>query len=69
MFEKVVEESIESLNELLISIEISDEIEMNICALCSKSLKQLQDQIQGIEYEQDDDNLQYFRYTIKERES
>ncbi len=69
LFEKVVEESIESLIELLISIEITDEIEMNICALCSKSLKQLQDQIQGIEYEQDDDNLQYFRYTIKERES
>ncbi len=69
LFEKVVEESIESLIELLISIEITDDIEMNICALCSKSLKQLQDQIQGIEYEQDDDNLQYFRYTIKERES
>ncbi len=69
LFEKVVEESIESLNELLISIEITDDIEMNICALCSKSLKQLQDQIQGIEYEQDDDNLQYLHYTIKERES
>ncbi len=69
LFEKVVETSLETLKELLVSIEITDGIEINICALCHESLDQLQKLIPDIEYEQDDDNLQYIRYTIRESRS
>lgn len=69
LFEQVVEISLETLKELLVSIEITDNVEINICASCKEDLSKLKDTFPNLEYEQDEDKLQYIRYIVKESRS
>lgn len=69
LFEQVVEISLETLKELLVSIEITDNVEINICASCKEDLSELKDTFPNLEYEQDEDKLQYIRYIVKESRS
>ncbi len=69
LFEQVVETSLETLKELLVSIEITDNVEINICASCKEDLSELKDTFPNLEYEQDEDKLQYIRYIVKESRS
>lgn len=69
LFEQVVETSLETLKELLVSIEITDNVEINICASCKEDLSKLKDSFPNLEYEQDEDKLQYIRYIVKESRS
>ena len=66
LFEQIVETSLETLKELLVSIEITDNAEINICASCKEDLSELKDTFPNLEYEQDEDKLQYIRYIVKE---
>lgn len=66
LFEQIVETSLETLKELLVSIEITDNVEINICASCKEDLSELKDTFPNLEYEQDEDKLQYIRYIVKE---
>ena len=67
LFEAVVEEGLESLKSLLISIEIKQSVEVNICALSTKLLCRLKERFPAIEWVQDEDGLQYI--TQKPEES
>ena len=69
LFEQVVEISLETLKELLVSIEITDNVEINICASCKEDLSELKDTFPNLEYEQNEDKLQYIRYIVKESRS
>ena len=60
LFEAVVEAGLESLESLLISVEIRDWIEINICVFCKESLCRLKGRFPALEWTQDEDGLQYF---------
>ena len=60
LFEAVVEESLESLESLLISVETGEWIEVNICVSCKKEICKLKEQRPALECTQDEDGLQYF---------
>ena len=60
LFEAVVEAGLESLESLLISVEIRDWVEINICVSCKGSLCGLKGRFPALEWTQDEDGLQYF---------
>ncbi len=59
LFEAVVETGMESLRSLLLSVEIRDHIEVNICVSCKESLSSLKERFPALEWMQDEDDLQY----------
>ena len=59
LFEAVVEAGLESLQSLLISIEIEEWIEVDICVSGTELLCGLEEQFPGIKWEKDEDGLQY----------
>ncbi len=59
LFEAVVETGLESLRSLLLSVEIRDHIEVNICVSCKESLSSLKERFPALEWMQDEDDLQY----------
>ena len=59
LFEAVVEMGLESLESLLISVEIRDWIEVNICVSCKETLCGLKERLPALEWMQDEDGLQY----------
>lgn len=59
LFEAVVETELESLRSLLISIEVSEELHMNLCISGESPLCHLKDQFPALEWEEDEDGLQY----------
>ncbi len=60
LFETVVEAGLESLGSLLISVEVREWIEVNLCVSCKESLCRLREQFPALEWMRDEDGLQYF---------
>ena len=59
LFEAVVEAELESLRALLISIEIGKQVEIALCVSAAEPLCGLRARFPGLEWEQDEDGLQY----------
>ena len=59
LFEAVVETELESLRALLISIEVGAQVEVTLCVSAAEPLCGLGAQFPGLEWEQDEDGLQY----------
>lgn len=59
LFEAVVETELESLRALLISIEVGKLVEVTLCASATEPLCGLRARFPGLEWEQDEDGLQY----------
>ena len=59
LFEAVVEAELESLRALLISIEIGKRVEVAISVSAAEPLRGLRARFPGLEWEQDEDGLQY----------
>ena len=59
LFEAVVETELESLRALLISIEVAEWVDVALCISAAEPLCGLQAQFPGLEWEQDEDGLQY----------
>ena len=59
LFEAVVEAELESLRALLISIEVGKWVEVALCASAAEPLCGLCARFPGLEWEQDEDGLQY----------
>ena len=59
LFEAVVEAALESLRALLISIEIGKQVEIALCVSAAEPLCGLRARFPGLEWEQDEDGLQY----------
>jgi len=59
LFEAVVETELESLRALLISIEVGKRVEVAISVSAAEPLRGLRAQFPGLEWEQDEDGLQY----------
>ena len=59
LFEAVVEVELESLRALLISIEVGDQVEAALCVSAAELLCGLRTRFPGLEWEQDEDGLQY----------
>ena len=59
LFEAVVETELESLRALLISIEIGKQVEIALCVSAAEPLCGLHARFPGLEWEQDEDGLQY----------
>ena len=59
LFEAVVEVELESLRALLISVEVGAQVEVTLCVSAVESLCGLRARFPGLEWEQDEDGLQY----------
>ena len=59
LFEAVVETELESLRALLISIEVGKRVEVAISVSAAEPLRGLRARFPGLEWEQDEDGLQY----------
>ena len=59
LFEAVVETGLESLRALLISIEVGKWVEVALCVSAAEPLCGLRARFPGLEWEQDEDGLQY----------
>ena len=59
LFEAVVETELESLRALLISVEVGAQVEATLCVSAVKSLCGLRARFPDLEWEQDEDGLQY----------
>ena len=62
LFETVVETELESLRALLISIEVGKRVEVALCAAAAEPLRGLCGRFPGLEWEQDEDGLQYLTW-------
>ena len=62
LFEAVVETGLESLRALLISIEVGKQVEVALCAAAAEPLRGLCGRYPGLEWEQDEDGLQYLTW-------
>ena len=59
LFEAVVEVELESLRALLISVEVGAQVEVTLCVSAAESLCGLRARFPDLEWEQDEDGLQY----------
>ena len=59
LFEAVVEVELESLRALLISVEVGAQVEVTLCVSAAKPLCGLRARFPDLEWEQDEDGLQY----------
>lgn len=62
LFEVVVETELESLRALLISIEVGKWVEVALCVSAAEPLRGLCGRFPGLEWEQDEDGLQYLTW-------
>ena len=62
LFEAVVETELESLRALLISIEVGKRVEVAISVSAAEPLRGLRARFPGLEWEQDEDGLQYLTW-------
>ncbi len=69
LFEAVIEAGLESIKSMLISVEIKEQIEVNICVSCGKSLCSLREHFPALEWTQDEDGLQYIMQRLENREA
>ena len=59
LFEAVVETELESLRALLISVEVGAQVEVTLCVSAAEPLCGLRARFPDLEWEQDEDGLQY----------
>lgn len=59
LFEAVVETELESLRAMLISVDVGAQVEVSFCVSAAEPLCGLRAHFQGLEWEQDEDGLQY----------
>ena len=69
LFEAVVEESLLSLDSLLLSVETGEWIEVNISVSCKELLCRLKERFSALEWTQDEDGLQYITLKVSACES
>ena len=69
LFEAVVEESLLSLDSLLLSVETGEWIEVNISVSCKELLCRLKERFSALEWTQDEDGLQYITLKVPVCES
>ena len=62
LFEAVVETELESLRALLISIEVGKRVGVALCVAAAEPLRGLCGRFPGLEWEQDEDGLQYLTW-------
>ena len=62
LFEAVVEAELESLRALLVSIEVGKRVEVALCVAAAEPLRGLCGRFPGLEWEQDEDGLQYLTW-------
>ena len=62
LFEAVVETELESLRALLVSIEVGKQVEVALCVAAAEPLRGLCGRFPGLEWEQDEDGLQYLTW-------
>ena len=65
LFEAVVEAALESLRSLLVSIEVGDALHMNLCISGEAPLRHLKDPFPALEWEEDEDGLQYVMLRVE----
>ena len=65
LFEAVVEAGLESLSSLLMSIEVEKQVDVNLCVSAAASLCGLTDQFPGLQWERDEDGLQYLTQKLE----
>ena len=65
LFEAVVEAGLESMSSLLMSIEIGKQVDVNLCVSAAASLCGLTDQFPGLQWERDEDGLQYLTQKLE----
>ena len=68
LFEAVLEAGLDSLRSILFSIETGESIQINLSASCLASLAGLKESFTGINWELDEDGLQYISMTLKKKE-
>ena len=59
LFEAVVETELESLRAMLISIDVGAQVEVSFCVSAAEPLCGLRTRFPDLEWEQDEDGLQY----------
>jgi len=69
LFEAVVETELESLRALLLSIEVGKWVEVALCVSAAEPLCGLCTQFPGLEWEQDEDGLQYVTQKLERTRS
>lgn len=67
LFEAVLEAGLDSLHSLLVSIETGESIQINLCAFCLSSLTGLKETFTGINWELDEDGLQYISLDLQRK--
>ena len=67
LFEAVLEAGLDSLHSLLVSIETGESIQINLCASCLSSLTGLKETFTGINWELDEDGLQYISLDLQRK--
>ena len=65
LFEAVVEAELDSLRSLLVSIEVGDALHMNLCISGEAPLRHLKDSFPALEWEEDEDGLQYVMLRVE----
>ena len=65
LFEAVVEAGLESMSSLLMSIEIGKQVDVNLCISCTENLWGLTDRFPGLQWERDEDGLQYLTQKLE----
>ena len=65
LFEAVVEAELESLRSLLVSIEVGEALHMNLCISGEAPLRHLKDSFPALEWEEDEDGLQYVMLRVE----
>ena len=65
LFEAVVEAELESLRSLLVSIEVGEALHMNLCISGEAPLRHLKDPFPALEWEEDEDGLQYVMLRVE----
>lgn len=65
LFEAVVEAELDSLRSLLVSIEVGEALHMNLCISGEAPLRHLKDPFPALEWEEDEDGLQYVMLRVE----
>ena len=65
LFEAVVEAELESMSSLLMSIAVGKQVDVNLCVSAAASLCGLTDRFPGLQWERDEDGLQYLTQKLE----
>ena len=65
LFEAAVELGLETMTALLVSVRVSDRVEVHLCAAGDAPLEKLGEQFRDVQWERDEDGLQYVTRTLE----